>query len=50
MIITKPATKDYLDNYDAIFRKNNVKEVENNHKDSQNGSTTKTKTPRRNKS
>jgi len=37
MIITKPATKDYLDNYDAIFRKNSVKEVENNQKDSQNG-------------
>ena len=36
MIITKPATKDYLDNYDAIFRKNIVKEVENNQKDSQN--------------
>ena len=37
MIITKPATKDYLDNYDRIFKKDIVKDVENNQKDSQNG-------------
>ena len=50
MIITKPATKAYTDNYERIFKKDIVKESENNQKDSQNGSTTKTKTPRRNKS
>lgn len=34
---TKPTTTAYLNNYDAIFGKKNIKkESENNHKDSQN--------------
>jgi hypothetical protein len=36
MIITKPATKDYLDNYDRIFKKDSVKVAETNLKESQN--------------
>lgn len=36
-IVTKPASKDYLDNYDRIFNKDSVLVIENNQKDSQNG-------------
>ena len=44
---TKPATQAYLDNYDAIFKKNTVKEGENNPEDSQNGSKITQDTSRR---
>jgi len=37
MIITKPATKDYLDNYDRIFKKDSVKVAETNLKESHHG-------------
>ena len=42
---TKPATQAYMDNYDAIFGKKNIKQVsENNQEDSQSCKTTKKKT------
>jgi hypothetical protein len=42
---TKPATQAYMDNYDAIFGKKNIKQVsENNQEDSQKCKTTKKKT------
>ncbi len=49
-IVTKPASEDYLSNYDRIFRKDKEsKPLTDSRKDKQNGSEIKTKTSGRHK-